>query len=1027
MNEKGRLILLVGGVSCYLLVMVFSIATAPDLGLRVGITGADGGALITEAEGVVCEEGNAPAAGDVLTHVGEWKVGSAVDFPIVISRLRGVEIPTGGRLAEGVRPYGMDEYGLPRLVEIGDSVRWVEVRFRDAGTGEQHARWLQVQRPPLRGILFTLLIAGLGLAGLIVAGVACWWRLQNPAPWVYLRWLAFTTIACVAGMWWWVVAGSFWMFLPGVIALAFTPAVMIHFFSIPWHGQRGGHAGLARSVSYGLPFATIVAGLVFVVPNLRVHKLGDVEFANSLIRTSQLAIGIWCGLCVIAVIVAALLARRRLIQSHRWEDRRQLMWMTCGSLLSFGVMTATVTLTVWDQGTLGERWRQMALVSAACLFFATFALNVIRFRFLQISRIIPRETLYSLITVTLGTTFCVLTAMGVLVIAFGRLTLASPEAFAVAGGAVLLGYLLLRTRDVLNRLVEQKFVRDRYRLDRAVKRIHQAASELGNRQAVGDMLLSACHDVLGTQAGGLYLGRQLSGTWTLAAATGTLPFPQTIHVESQVAAAINERGNIQRVTTGTRAEMTDEQSLLRELHAGLMHRFTVDEETVGLIVLGEKSPPSPFTAEDLTFLTAIEQIAHFALHSAFVVRENVEQLNTELQRKLETIRNQQKRIGDLQSELMMPAADPRPSLVNDRKPFRRDAFIGRSPVVVEVLDTVRKVAASESSVLIRGESGTGKEVLSRVLHENSPRRDGPLVQVHCASLSPSLLESELFGHVKGSFTGAHKDRQGRFAMAHGGTLFLDEIGDISLDTQVKMLRVLQERSFEPVGGTQTIEVDVRLITATHQDLEQLIRDGKFREDLFYRLNVISLSLPGLRDRVEDIFPLALHFLRRACVRLHKSISKLSPDAIDSLERYQWPGNIRELENVIERAVVLAEGDEITSADLPWEVVNPSNGSFVEPIVQAPNPPSPQLPEPQPVPVQALPQPTPASPPPAATTEAPPPRNDFRLFSSESEREQLLEALRQSGGNKAKAARMLGMPRSTFYSKLKKHEIESPKL
>ncbi|MBT4864378.1 MAG: sigma-54 factor interaction domain-containing protein, partial [Planctomycetaceae bacterium] len=195
--------------------------------------------------------------------------------------------------------------------------------------------------------------------------------------------------------------------------------------------------------------------------------------------------------------------------------------------------------------------------------------------------------------------------------------------------------------------------------------------------------------------------------------------------------------------------------------------------------------------------------------------------------------------------------------------FHHDAIKGESPAIRGVLETVRKVAVSESSVLIRGESGTGKELLARVLHENSARRSGPMVPVHCASLSPTLLESELFGHAKGAFTGAHRDKVGRFESADGGTLFLDEIGDLSLETQIKLLRVLQERCFEPVGSSRTTHVDARLITATHQDLEQLIERGLFREDFYYRLNVISLTVPALRDRVDDVFELALHFLKRA--------------------------------------------------------------------------------------------------------------------------------------------------------------------
>ncbi len=224
-----------------------------------------------------------------------------------------------------------------------------------------------------------------------------------------------------------------------------------------------------------------------------------------------------------------------------------------------------------------------------------------------------------------------------------------------------------------------------------------------------------------------------------------------------------------------------------------------------------------------------------------------------------------------------------------------------------MIAVARKVAASPSAVLIRGESGTGKELLAEAIHAASPRAARPFVKVHCAALSQSLLESELFGHVKGAFTGADRDRIGRFEQANGGTLFLDEIGDINLEVQTKLLRVLQEMAFERVGSSQPVKVDVRILAATHQDLEALIRAGRFREDLYYRLNVIPLRTPALRERREDIFELAVFFLGRHARRIGKPVAHLDDEAVEALVAHDWPGNIRELENVIERAVVLADG------------------------------------------------------------------------------------------------------------------------
>lgn len=243
-------------------------------------------------------------------------------------------------------------------------------------------------------------------------------------------------------------------------------------------------------------------------------------------------------------------------------------------------------------------------------------------------------------------------------------------------------------------------------------------------------------------------------------------------------------------------------------------------------------------------------------------------------------------------------------------------IIGRSPLMLRTLDLVNQVAPSTATVLIQGESGTGKELIANAIHHGSPRRGRPFIKVSCAALPETLLESELFGYERGAFTGATARKEGRFELADGGTLFLDEIGELSPATQAKLLRVLQEGEFERLGGTRTLKVDVRLVAATNADLATLVRDKRFREDLFYRLNVITIALPPLRERREDVPLLAHHFLRRFAERNGKGITGFTDEAMDLLEGYTWPGNVRELENVIERAVVLTRSDMISPADLP---------------------------------------------------------------------------------------------------------------
>ncbi|HUL58458.1 MAG TPA: sigma-54 dependent transcriptional regulator [Anaeromyxobacteraceae bacterium] len=254
--------------------------------------------------------------------------------------------------------------------------------------------------------------------------------------------------------------------------------------------------------------------------------------------------------------------------------------------------------------------------------------------------------------------------------------------------------------------------------------------------------------------------------------------------------------------------------------------------------------------------------------------------------------------------------------LREREGVPGDGLVGNSPAIREVTRMIEAVAYSSTTVLVTGESGTGKELVARALHARSPRRSHPFVALNCGALTETLLESELFGHVKGAFTGAQRDQKGLFDAADGGTIFLDEIGDIPLSTQVRLLRVLQEGEIKRVGSADSVRVDVRVIAATHRDLPKLVKAGKFREDLFYRLNVINVPLPALRDRVEDIPLLAHHFLRRYAERLAKKVRTLAPEAIELLCGYRWPGNVRELENAVERAVVLCRGDSITPVDLP---------------------------------------------------------------------------------------------------------------
>src|SRR6267143_3649898 len=316
--------------------------------------------------------------------------------------------------------------------------------------------------------------------------------------------------------------------------------------------------------------------------------------------------------------------------------------------------------------------------------------------------------------------------------------------------------------------------------------------------------------------------------------------------------------------------------------------------------------------------------------------------------------------------------------------FDLEDIVGETPAMKKVFEIVQQVAPSKASVLILGESGTGKELIAKAIHHLSPRSQQPLVTVHCAGLSPTLLESELFGHEKGAFTGAHERRIGRFEQAQGGTLFLDEIGEIDATLQVKLLRFLGERTFERVGSNKTLTADVRLIAATNKNLEDLVKAGTFRDDLFFRLRVVEIHLPALRERAGDIPLLAQNFLREFSRENNKRVTEFTTDASELLRNHSWPGNVRELRTAIEHAVVLSRGEKVTARDLP-------------PWVRAG----------------------------AEATTADPSRmlakNDWTV--KEAEKQLIIRALKETNGNRTAAAKKIGMSRRTFHRKLHTYHLE----
>jgi two-component system, NtrC family, response regulator AtoC len=316
-------------------------------------------------------------------------------------------------------------------------------------------------------------------------------------------------------------------------------------------------------------------------------------------------------------------------------------------------------------------------------------------------------------------------------------------------------------------------------------------------------------------------------------------------------------------------------------------------------------------------------------------------------------------------------------------------IVGNAPVMRQLFEIIRQAAPTQATVLLQGESGTGKELVAHTIHRLSPRVKGPFVAVQCAALSPTLLESELFGHEKGAFTGAVAQRHGRFELADGGTLFLDEISEIDASVQVKLLRVLEERRFERVGGQETIEVDIRLIAATNKDLKMLVQEGKFREDLFFRLDVVNIVLPPLRERLEDIPLLCDHFLRQFSTENDKDIAGITADAVNILSSYSWPGNVRELRNTIEKMLVLSRSNKLTARDVPANIKD------------------------------------------AVRTSPAPSAQDGKHGTvlaagsiADAEKMMILSALKKHNNNRTKAAVDLGISRRTLHRKLKEYDPDS---
>jgi transcriptional regulator with GAF, ATPase, and Fis domain len=955
----------------------------------------------------------------------------ATDGDIGVNCVLGIEIKEAipvDYLWEGSRPWegdrlvriggrAVDHY--PAFVEAKRMIRDridepVEVEWSKSD-GSAHRARATVRRRPFWTYSWSLLWLAPELAILIMAARVLWGRPRDESARLFFLLCIVTVGAYMGGYHWTEIVVEPALIYPFVIFALYVPVVSLHFYlAFPrLNPIFRDHRRAICVALYGVPLVFTVAIWWCMAHGGRVRGMSGPE-AEAALRPvlgwiKALSIG-YIGLSVVVLLLCIVCLRASYRSAANRAERSQTYWILLASWLSIPPIGYLLWGAAWEPARLGLNSAAWPMYLVSLFYTTAYALSITRYKLLQVEEIYNRSKMY--VRVSLGLSVLYSVALAVTSLLIGeRLSANQASRGALVAGGLAIAILFVATRERFQRAIDRRFYREKYQFDQAMQKMNLAVGQLVDRGALGHRLLEAAAEILRLEWGAIYLSEGPGGPLQLAAWHGPEPDERTLPVDNPLVERLRLDPTVRAphaiALTTTSDPATD---TMIALGGEVAKALEADGEQVGLMVLGPKRSGLPYEDEEIAFLGALGSVAMLALHSAGI-QQTLERLNLELRDKVDKIAEQQRRILLLQDQLTdRGRVDGRIGLAPSVDPEVFGEIRGSGQAVRRMLEVARKVSAIQSAVLIRGESGTGKELLAQAIHAAGPRADRPFVQVHCAALSQGLLESELFGHVKGAFTDASRDRVGRFEQADGGTLFLDEIGAINLEVQTKLLRVVQEMAFERVGSSQTIAVDVRIVAATHQDLEGLIRLGRFREDLFYRLNVIPIRTPSLRERKEDIFELAVYFLGRHAERVGRAVGHIEDEAVEALIAHDWPGNIRELENVIERAVVLCEGPALTLDDLPFEIRQPSRRR-----PRALPPTAPRVRSTSKVLV------------PSGSFEAeatPADRSEGEPEALAFERHRLLDALEQAGGNKSVAARLLAMPRSTFFSKLKKHGLAS---
>jgi transcriptional regulator with GAF, ATPase, and Fis domain len=986
---KRALLILAGLLACtYALAVVVYLQQIPDLGLRTAFSSN----LNSRPLFYLPEPGwPTPEPGDKVVEVGELPIENWTTLLNAPFRVR-------DRIAKG------DPGGIKK----SDGDYLVFTRFQrnlPDGSVVSSSGWCKLGYLPWEELAPTVLWFVLKMMLFLVGALVLWKRPGDKAAAQFFLLCVVTVGAYMGGYHWSHIATQPVLLLVFMVCAVFLPVVSLHFYLIfprrkAWLEK---HPRVGFGVIYGPPLA-FLATLVFLYFLLR-RAVATGEPSQTITDYLMVIRGVTSVYLVVAALwyvacVASLIHSFRTVADP--TERNQVKVIMVGALVAMVPIGYSLYLAIWQPAAFGAGAATWPMFAASVCLTAAFAVSITRYRLMELDKILSSSVSYFLISFLAGLVYYAVVFLGTLI--FSQV-IAGPslsEALTVSTTALLLMLALDLARSRFKKALDRRFSRDKSQLDRTLQRMGQAIQQLVDPPVLAQRLLQAATELLSVSRGSVYLRQGEPPIFSLAGSVGTVPPLQELSSGFPLIEALEEEVVVNlRARPGALHGPAERQ--LQFLGGEIAHPLAHEGRLLAFLVLGPKSL-SPYRPEDLDLLGALAQITVLALESADGHR-TIEQLNQELQAKVEKISEQQRRILALQTQLRRQTVDAKNGNGDPNGASRDDTpksaaagpggIVGSGPLVSRLLHLVRKVAATDAVVLIRGESGTGKELLARAVHETSNRAAKPFVKVHCAALSANLLESELFGHVKGAFTGAHKDKVGRFELAHGGTLFLDEIGDISLEVQTKLLRVLQEKAFERVGSSEPVTVDVRIIAATHQALEKLLEQGRFREDLFYRLNVFPVQVPPLRERPEDIPELALHFMRLSAQRCRKNVNGMDDDVLAALKAHPWPGNIRQLENVVERAVVICEGSTVTLQELPPEIVEAAAVTdLLDEIVL----------------------PAPSSRPRLVSAE------EIRAERGERERrerELLVRALAGANGNKAEAARALGLARSTLISRLKK--------